>query len=364
MEMGATISAEPLEIRQICEPHNTCHVLDVSGTSGYDTHVIDRRQFLLSTAVATATACSSSTETPEVGEAPKVLSTVEDVWGGPIIDIHAHVREDPDGNAAHCDGAGISHAVLLPSAPAVVIRDDAIDRLKATQARHPDRFVWSASADVTQPDAADVLTRAVGQGAIAFGELKSAVNADGPELQRLYALAAELDVPIMVHFQEYPPISEGGPNYAVGFKSFATMLEKYPNTKFVGHADAFWANISADYENQEAYPSTPIVPGGITDKLLGDYENMYGDLSANSGNNAMSRDPEFTAGFLERHQDKLLYGSDCFCVDGKGTGRDRGRLIGKCLSHETLGILKSTASPEAFRKITWGNTHRVYSIAV
>ena len=38
--------------------------------------------------------------------------------------------------------------------------------------------------------------------------------------------------------------------------------------------------------------------GGITDKLLGDYANLYGDLSANSGNNTLSRDAEFTAEFL------------------------------------------------------------------
>ena len=42
------------------------------------------------------------------------------------------------------------------------------------------------------------------------------------------------------------------------------------------------------------YPEGPIKPGGITDKLLGDYANLYGDLSANSGNNALSRDPDFT----------------------------------------------------------------------
>jgi hypothetical protein len=26
------------------------------------------------------------------------------------------------------------------------------------------------------------------------------------------------------------------------------------------------------------------------------------------------------ADFLDRHQDKLMFGSDCFCSDGKGTG--------------------------------------------
>ncbi len=69
-----------------------------------------------------------------------------------------------------------------------------------------------------------------------------------------------------------------------------------------------------------AYPSGPIKRGGVTDKLLSDYPNLYGDLSANSGNNALSRDPEFTAGFLARHKEKLIFGSDCGCTDGKGGG--------------------------------------------
>ncbi len=77
-------------------------------------------------------------------------------------------------------------------------------------------------------------------------------------------------------------------------------------TKFIGHADAFWANVSADYANDVDYPSGPIVRGGLTDKLLGDYPNLFGDLSANSGNNALSRDAAFTRDFLTRHQDKLF----------------------------------------------------------
>lgn len=323
--------------------------------------MIDRRQFLFSTAAASAFACSSSSESAEVAEGSEAASNVEDLWGGPVIDIHQHLR-DVDGNAVHLDGSGVSHAILLTRSTNTDLANQAIEK-------YPNRYVWSTSTDVTQPDAADILRKAIVQdGAIGLGELKKDVAADGPELQRLYALAGELDVPILIHFQEYPHY-EGETNYAVGFKSFATMLEKYPNTKFVGHADAFWANVSADYENGEAYPSGPIVRGGVTDKLLSDYPNMFGDLSANSGNNAMSRDPDFTADFLERHQDKLLFGSDCSCSDGKGTGRSQrnnpaaARLYNKCVARETLGILKASTASEVFRKLTWENARRVYKIA-
>ena len=109
---------------------------------------------------------------------------------------------------------------------------------------------------------------------------------------------------------------------------------------------------------------------GVTDKLLGDYANLFGDLSANSGNNALSRDPQFTPDFLRRHQDKLIFGSDCSCADGKGSGVAQAnnpaaaRLAGKCVARETLTVLQSSASPEIFRKLTWENGHRIYGIPV
>ena len=79
----------------------------------------------------------------------------------------------------------------------------------------------------------------------------------------------------------------------------------------------------------------------------------------------MSRDPEFTAEFLKRHQDKLLFGSDCSCSDGRGGGVSQSnnpaaaRMAGKCVARETLGLLKRSASPEVFQKIVWGNLHRL-----
>ena len=146
------------------------------------------------------------------------------------------------------------------------------------------------------------------------------------------------------------------------------MLKAYPKTTFIGHADAFWANVSADYANQEAYPVGKIVRGGITDKLLGDYGNLFGDLAANSGNNALSRDPSFTADFLKRHQNKLIFGSDCPCADGKGGGISQAnnpaaaRITGKCVARETLTLLKKTVTPAIFRKLTCDNSHRVYKL--
>ncbi len=175
-------------------------------------------------------------------------------------------------------------------------------------------------------------------------------------------------MPILVHFQEVDHFANEG-TWSTGFaRTFERMLKAYPKTTFIGHADAFWANVSADYHNEAAYPSGPIKRGGVTDRLLGDYANLFGDLSANSGNNAMSRDREFTPEFLKRHQDKLIFGSDCRCADGHGAGISQAnnpaaaRLAGKCVARETLTVLKQSASPDVFRKIVWGNAHKLLKI--
>ena len=282
-------------------------------------------------------------------------------WGSAVFDLHFHLRQQPSANLAHLDGAGVTKANLLTRGPV-------LEQLKALQAAAPGRFTWFNSYDVTRPDAEQVLTQAVKDGAQGFGEMKFHVAADGPAFRRAYALAADLRVPILIHFQEVDHFPNEG-TWATGYATtFESILKAYPKTTFIGHADAFWANVSADYHNEAAYPSGPIKRGGITDKLLGDYPNLFGDLAANSGNNAMSRDPEFTADFLKRHQNKLFFGSDCSCADGRGGGVSQSnnpaasRLAGKCVARETLTLLKKSASPDVFQKLVWGNIDTLLKI--
>jgi predicted TIM-barrel fold metal-dependent hydrolase len=284
-------------------------------------------------------------------------------WGMPVFDLHFHLRPEPAHNLAHLDGAGVTKANLLT-------RGDVVDRVKAVQAAAPGRFTWFGSYDVTKPDAEQVLTRAVKDGAQGFGEMKFHVAADGPELRRIYALAADLHVPILIHFQEVDHFPGEG-TWATGFaQAFSSVLKAHPKTTFIGHADAFWANLSADYYNEAAYPTGPIKRGGVTDRWLGDHPNLFGDISANSGNNGLSRDPAFTADFLKRHQDKLLFGSDCSCADGHGGGVSQSnnpaaaRMAGKCVARETLSLLKRTTAADVFHKIVWGNAHHLLRIPV
>src|SRR5215212_1563559 len=78
-------------------------------------------------------------------------------WGGPVLDIHLHLRPNIDANLAHIDGSGVAKAVLLTNVSAAQRASDAV-------ATFPDRFVWFASVDVRLPDAEAQLTQAVKDG--------------------------------------------------------------------------------------------------------------------------------------------------------------------------------------------------------
>jgi len=277
-------------------------------------------------------------------------------WGSPVLGIHLHPRRQGGSAVEHMDGAGVRNAVLLA-------RVADVSKVKAEMAANPGRLAWFAAADPTQPDALTQLRKAVEAGAIGFGEMKNHVAADSAEMRRVYDLAAELRVPVLIHFQEVEHFAGEG-DWNTGYRQMDRLLQAHRKTTFIGHADFFWANISADEPSKIAYPATKVKRGGLTDRWLGDHENLYGDLSANSGYNALTRDAEFTRGFLERHRRKLMFGCDCSCRDGRGTGGSPilPQLKGKCVARATLAVLKESASGEVFGDVVWGNGNRLLRV--
>jgi len=277
-----------------------------------------------------------------------------------VLDTHLHLRRDPDACFTHIKGCGVTKAVLLTRAS---------DEGKAKEEikRRPDHFVRSVATDPAEVDAAKVLKNAISGGAVSIGELKYHLALDSSEMRRVYDVSAEMQVPVLLHIQNFPHFPGELP-YNTGYTQFDKVVRAYPKTNFIGHADLFWAHISADVPTDRGYPSGPIKPGGLTDKWLSEFPNLYADISANSGNNALSRDTDFSRDFIVRHQSKLIFGSDCSCIDGKGTGISQGRnpeanrLAGKCVARATLGLLKQLTSPEVFRKVTWENGTRLFKI--
>ena len=104
------------------------------------------------------------------------------------------------------------------------------------------------------------------------------------------------------------------------------------------------------------YPSGRVTPNGITDRLLADYPNVYGDLSGNSGWNALLRDEDHARRFPSRHQDKLLFGSDCL---------HRARDGPQCWGRQTLDALRRLApSDRVLGKILWDNPRRLLRLSL
>ena len=122
---------------------------------------------------------------------------------------------------------------------------------------------------------------------------------------------------------------------------------------FVGHAQTWWGNIDKNHVDQSVmYPKGPVTPGGLTDRYLSDYPNMYGDLSAGSGLNAVSRDEDFARDFLKRHQDKLVYGSDCSDHEGSGP---------KCQAAQTIAAIP-LAGNRRYRKLLHANAKKLFRL--
>ena len=299
---------------------------------------------------------------PAAAAARHLSAQSDSPWGGPVLDTHLHLRADADACFTHMQGCGVTNAVLLTPAG-----DQ--DRAKAEMAKRPGRFVRSVRIDPALPDSTKIMRDVLKSGAVSIGELKFHLALDSPEMRRVYELAADMRVPVMMHIQTFPHFAGELP-YNTGYTQFDKMLRAYPRTSFIGHGDLFWAHISSDVPTDRGYPSGPIKKGGLTDRWLSDFPNLYADMSANSGNNALSRDTEFSPGFIARHKSKLIFGSDCSCADGKGSGvsqnnnPEAARLAGKCVARATLGLLHGLTSPEIFRSITWGNGVKLFNVPI
>jgi hypothetical protein len=248
-------------------------------------------------------------------------------WGGPVFDLHFHLRPQPLANLAHLDGAGVTKANLLT-------RGAALEQVKGLQAAAPGRFTWFNSYDVSKPDAEQVLTQSVKDGAQGFGEMKFHVAADGPELRRMYALAADLRVPILIHFQEVDHFP--GEGRAPAMPRRLRRSQGLPRTTFIGHADAFWANVSAVI-GISGVSRRSIKRGGVTDKLLTDHANLFGDLSANSATTPCTR-CRVHDDFMKRHPDKLFVAAIAAARTGTaGSARTTTRrppMAGKCVARD------------------------------
>jgi predicted TIM-barrel fold metal-dependent hydrolase len=324
---------------------------------------VTRREFLRTSAMAAIGLSASGCHSPAPGAEP-------------IIDIHQHVnyggKRDKQWHQIapartdaqliqHQHIMGATHTILLPAGRPCVrasTHDGFSNGLEGTctgneacaalAAAHSGEFSFGSNEVPDLEDALPVIESHLKKGAIIIAEQKFGVECDSPQMQDLFRLAAGYKVPILMHWQY------GMYNY--GYDRFHKMLEKYPETTFIGHAQTFWAHIDKNYKDdaKNLYPKGSITAGGWTDLYLSDYPNFIGDLSAGSGNNALGRDPDHARGFFERHQNQLVFGSDC--VDKIGAGP-------ACSGWSTIQLVRKLSPNKSVeRKLLYENARRIFRL--
>jgi predicted TIM-barrel fold metal-dependent hydrolase len=243
-----------------------------------------------------------------------------------LIDAHTHigqVREDrppmtPEQMLSWMDEHGIDQAILLP-----LVSPEATSRYILTSttldyaAEHPDRFIPFCNVDPRMyvqggRDGFESRIRQwVEQGARGFGEIKVGLPVDHDNLQMIYDICGELDLPVLLHIDHRRCTDD------VGLPNFERMIDRYDDVDFIAHAPGWWAHISAGIEAGDVakYPSGDIDELGRCDELLQTYDNLYADLSAQSAYNALTRDEPVGQRFLERNYDKLLFATDYLYPD-------------------------------------------------
>lgn len=294
---------------------------------------LSRRGFLLATGAA---CCSAAFENSEAVEAVRDASQYKK------LDCHLHISHKGrsiEATIKHMDATGTAKAFILPletGEGGVLLRTETV--LHAFH-KYPDRLIPFCQTDIRQPNVIERIRAYHLLGCRGIGEQKEHLPLNDRRVEAVIAECDELNWPITIHFQD----DKKGFNQGIE-KHLETYLKKYERVRIIGHAQSFWSHISADVPppDKTLYPRGPVKPGGLLDHLLGNYPNLYADMSAGSGFTALSRDEDFTAGFLERHPKQLLFGSDCPCSDGLG-----GNFNGVCYSTRLQEFLLRMVKDEA-----------------
>ncbi len=309
---------------------------------------LSRRRFLGSTAVALT--ASSSLKDAVAGDKD------------PIIDIHQHTHyhgRTDDKMLSHQRAMGVTTTILLPAGRPVkrpsthngrsnglAAKTGGNDTVMAIAKKYPNEFIFGVNEVPDLPDMQKELEKYLKAGAVIIAEQKFKVPCDSKYVWAIAEVAQEFNVPVLMHFQHN--------SYNLNFERFHRTLEKFPKVNFIGHAQTWWGNIDKKHDQKVMYPQGKVTAGGLTDQYLKNYGNMYGDLSAGSGLNSLIRDEEHTKGFFERHQNKLLYGSDCADSIGRGNG---------CQGSRTIAAVRRIASSKKIeRKLLFENARKLFKL--
>lgn len=290
------------------------------------------------------------------------------------IDIHCHTISDrgilrPKTGETFClpeelieiyKILGIEKAVISPIMKAEQSYEVNSNReIQAIVKQYPESFDWFCGIDPRQGNNSDTtdfsyfLEYYKSVGAKGIGEILSNIWFDDPRVWNLFKHAEKLNMPVIFHIGhtngDYGLIDE------FGLPRLEKTLQQFPNLKFLAHSQRWWSHISGDVteETYHDYPTGPVVPGGRVVELMRKYPNLCGDMSAGSGYNAITRDPEFGYAFIEEFQDRLFFGTD-ICAPSNMNGS-----MVKLAQFLDDAILEGKISYEAYYKVSRGNAEKI-----
>ena len=296
-----------------------------------------------------------------------------------IIDIHVHSQPKrnmptPQGNPWFAtpwelidayDHGGVDKAVLLPCTnPENVHMVQSNEEVIGIWEDYPDRFIPFCNIDPRQcfrtPDAdlGYMMSWYKDLGCRGIGEVCANLYFDDPLVVNLFDHAEKTGLPLTFHVA-----TRQGNIYGLvddlGLPRFEQQIQKHPDLIWLCHSQSWWSHISGDVteETWGGYPKGPVTEGGRCVELIRKYPTVYGDLSAGSGFNAVSRDPDFGYCFLEECQDQLCYGTDICSPKNAFAFFDEGLL--KFLKD---GFAAGKLSQRAFDKITCENAQRILNL--
>lgn len=240
---------------------------------------------------------------------------------GRFIDVHTHLGQTWNTSKAltaaellrWMDAHQVAQAVVLPLvSPESSSYPLTTDFVLAETAPHRNRLVPFCSIDPRtsfsggKKGLVEMLKRFIDAGARGFGEHKPGVSMDSPQNLALFEAFAEVNLPVLFHVDNERNID------APGLPGLAKVLAATPDLPFIAHGPGWWASISAGATQADlgGYPRGEVTAGGAIDALLDKFPNLYGDLSAGSGANAIRRDLKFGREFLIRRADRLMFGTD------------------------------------------------------
>jgi len=212
--------------------------------------------------------------------------------------------------------------------------------------KYPHRLIPFCAIDPRAPGAEKILEKYYRKGCRGLGEFKVNLPVNDPKSVKLYEKAGELEMPVLIHMDN---------KFNPDIYKLEEVLEKCSHTIFILHGPGWWKHISADAPQDIDYPAGKIKPGGYIEKLLSRYDNIYADLSAKSGLNAITRDIDYAKTFLERFSSKVLFGTDFPCIDIDAT------QFG--VNNKHLSALKElNLSKKALKNILYENAFKLVNI--